>query len=288
MRCYRPCQGPTPFVVDRASLRVLEWRTPCDAAFVSPRTIRSYRDWRPGSNSKAPAAQRGHSMAWRFRNTGYSVDHDRIPRRRRIDCQRSGYHFLEGAAAPHFLHDARNSSQLRARSSTFVLRECVGAIRHLVFSLDFFDFIRRSVILDVEQQTTMYRHARPQSAKYCVRGEISTQEDEHDDVQREKEGQTLRTGDEASGPRRLRSRGANVSFTTSTSDTAPSAAKRKSTLTAAAPAPKPKRRKAGDPLAGCAIELVPGDKTTAVSPREYAQKEPDEFAAQYPQYVKFL
>ncbi|KAJ7504920.1 hypothetical protein B0H11DRAFT_2343310 [Mycena galericulata] len=113
-------------------------------------------------------------------------------------------------------------------------------------------------------------------------------EDEHDDVQREKEGQTLRTGDEASGPRRLRSRGANVSFTTSTSDTAPSAAKHKSALTAAAPAPKPKRRKAGDPLAGRAIELVPGDKTTAVSPREYAQKEPEEFAARYPQYFKFL
>ncbi|KAJ7771255.1 hypothetical protein DFH07DRAFT_768229 [Mycena maculata] len=88
--------------------------------------------------------------------------------------QRSGYHFLKGAAAPHFLHDTRNSSQLRARSLTFVLRECVGAIRHLVFSLDFFDFIRRSVILDVEQQTTMYRHARPQSAKYCVRGKTSS------------------------------------------------------------------------------------------------------------------
>ncbi|KAJ7842465.1 hypothetical protein B0H14DRAFT_3456836 [Mycena olivaceomarginata] len=55
-----------------------------------------------------------------------------------------------------------------------------------------------------------------------------------------------------------------------------------------APAPKPKRRKAGDPLAGRAIELVPGDKMTADSPREYAQKEPEEFAAQYPQYVKFL
>ncbi|KAJ7475458.1 hypothetical protein B0H11DRAFT_1917643 [Mycena galericulata] len=112
-------------------------------------------------------------------------------------------------------------------------------------------------------------------------------EDEHDDVQREKEGQTLRTGDEASGPRRLRSRGANVSFTTSR--TAPSAAKHKSALTAALPAPKPKRCKAGDPLAGRAIELVPGDKTTAISPREYAQKEPEEFAAQYyPQHVKFL
>ncbi|KAJ7439155.1 hypothetical protein B0H11DRAFT_2254083 [Mycena galericulata] len=50
-----------------------------------------------------------------------------------------------------------------------------------------------------------------------------------------------------------------------------------------APTPKPKR-----PLAGWAIELVPGDKTTAVTPREYAQREPKEFAAQYPQYVKFL
>ncbi|KAJ7815231.1 hypothetical protein B0H14DRAFT_3476393 [Mycena olivaceomarginata] len=30
------------------------------------------------------------------------------------------------------------------------------------------------------------------------------------------------------------------------------------------------------------------DKTTAVTPREYAQKEPEELAAQYPQYVKFL
>ncbi|KAJ7323299.1 hypothetical protein DFH08DRAFT_817869 [Mycena albidolilacea] len=116
---------------------------------------------------------------------------------------------------------------------------------------------------------------------------VDHQEDEHD-VQREKEGQTLQTGDEASGPRRLRSHGADVSFTTSTRDTAPSTAKRKLTSTAAAPAPKPKRRKAGDPLAGWAIELVPGDKTTAVSPREYAEKEPEEFAAQYPQYVKFL
>ncbi|KAJ6545678.1 hypothetical protein B0H19DRAFT_1380185 [Mycena capillaripes] len=116
---------------------------------------------------------------------------------------------------------------------------------------------------------------------------VDHQEDEHD-VQREKEGQTLQTGDEASGPRRLRSHGANVLFTTSTRDTAPSATKRKLTLTAAAPVPKPKRRKAGDPLAGWAIELVPGDNTTAVSPREYAQKEPEEFAAQYPQYVKFL
>ncbi|KAJ7829086.1 hypothetical protein B0H14DRAFT_3717832 [Mycena olivaceomarginata] len=70
---------------------------------------------------------------------------------------------------------------------------------------------------------------------------------EDDDVQHEKEGQTLQTGNEA-----------------------------------AAPAPKPKWRKAGDPLTGWAIELVPGDKTTAVSPWEYAQKEPEEFAAQYP------
>ncbi|KAJ7924488.1 hypothetical protein B0H13DRAFT_2315383 [Mycena leptocephala] len=126
------------------------------------------------------------------------------------------------------------------------------------------------------------------SSRSADEARVDHQEDEHDDVQREKEGQTLQTDDEASGPRRLRSRGANVSFTTSTRDTAPSAAKRKLTLTAAAPAPKLKRRKAGDPLAGWAIELIPGDKTTAVSPREYAQKEPEEFAAQYPQYVKFL
>ncbi|KAJ7440473.1 hypothetical protein B0H11DRAFT_2292867 [Mycena galericulata] len=121
---------------------------------------------------------------------------------------------------------------------------------------------------------------------------IDHQGDEHDDAQRETEGQTLRTGDEASGPTQVSDAcapaGANASLTASTSDTVPSAAKRKSTLSAAAPAPKPKRRKAGDPLAGWAIELVPGDKTTAVSPREYAQKEPEEFAAQYPQYVKFL
>ncbi|KAJ7464280.1 hypothetical protein B0H11DRAFT_2240675 [Mycena galericulata] len=97
-------------------------------------------------------------------------------------------------------------------------------------------------------------------------------EDEHDDVQH-------------ASQRSLRSRGANVSFTTSTSDTAPSAAKRKSALTVAAPAPKPKQRKAGDSLTGRPIELVPGDKTTAVSPREYAQKEPEEFGAQHPQYV---
>ncbi|KAJ7436274.1 hypothetical protein B0H11DRAFT_2294990 [Mycena galericulata] len=54
-------------------------------------------------------------------------------------------------------------------------------------------------------------------------------------------------------------------------DTAPSPAKRKSVLTAAAPAPKPKRRKTGDSLAGRPIELVPGDKMTAVSPREAPQ-----------------
>ncbi|KAJ7110858.1 hypothetical protein C8R44DRAFT_883329 [Mycena epipterygia] len=119
---------------------------------------------------------------------------------------------------------------------------------------------------------------------------IDHQEDEHDDVQHEKERQTSRTGDEASGPTQVSDAWAPAGpmFPTSTSDSAPSAAKRKSTLTAVAPAPKPKRRKAGDPLAGWAIELVPGDKTTAVSPREYAQKEPEEFAAQYPQYVKFL
>ncbi len=72
-------------------------------------------------------------------------------------------------------------------------------------------------------------------------------------------------------------------------DAGPSNAKRKSESTSAvAQTPKPKRRKAVDPLAGWAIELVPGDKTTAVTPREYAEKEPEEFAAQYPQYVKFL
>ncbi|KAJ7845664.1 hypothetical protein B0H13DRAFT_1908206 [Mycena leptocephala] len=48
--------------------------------------------------------------------------------------------------------------------------------------------------------------------------------------------------------RRLRSHGANVSFTTSTRDTALSTVKCKLTLTAAAPAPKPKQRKAEDPL----------------------------------------
>ncbi|KAJ7475493.1 hypothetical protein B0H11DRAFT_2194913 [Mycena galericulata] len=42
------------------------------------------------------------------------------------------------------------------------------------------------------------------------------------------------------------------------------------------------QRKAGDSLAGRPIELVPGNKTTAVSPRECAQKEPEEFAAHNP------
>ncbi|KAJ7480405.1 hypothetical protein B0H11DRAFT_1915819 [Mycena galericulata] len=117
---------------------------------------------------------------------------------------------------------------------------------------------------------------------------IDHQEDEHDDVQREKEGQTSRTGDEASGPRLLCYRGANVFIHHFDERHRSIRAKCKSTLTAAAPAPKPQRRKAGGPLAGWATELVPSDKTTAVSPREYAQKEPEEFAAQYPQYVKFL
>ncbi|KAF7359826.1 hypothetical protein MVEN_00707900 [Mycena venus] len=117
------------------------------------------------------------------------------------------------------------------------------------------------------------------------------QEDELQDPQPEKDGQVFQTSDEPSGPRHLRSRGAMVSPTeppTSARGGGPSNTKRKSTSSATAPAPKPKRRKAGDPLSGWAIELVPGDKTTAVTPREYAQKEPEEFAAQYPQYLKFL
>ncbi|KAJ7793384.1 hypothetical protein B0H14DRAFT_2622951 [Mycena olivaceomarginata] len=88
-------------------------------------------------------------------------------------------------------------------------------------------------------------------------------------------------------PRQLHSRRAK-SPSPALKTSAPLNAKRKLTSAAVAPTPKPKRRKAGDPLAGWAIELVPGDKTTAVTPREYAQKEPEEFAAQYPQYVKFL
>ncbi|KAJ7937686.1 hypothetical protein B0H13DRAFT_1852324 [Mycena leptocephala] len=118
------------------------------------------------------------------------------------------------------------------------------------------------------------------------------QEDEHEGMQGgRKEGEALQMGEETSGQRHLRSRRAKSSLPalhTSPSDAAPSNAKRKLTSAAVAPTPKPKRRKAGDPLAGWAIELVPGDKTTAVTPREYAQKEPEEFAAQYPQYVKFL
>ncbi|KAJ7868340.1 hypothetical protein B0H14DRAFT_3585160 [Mycena olivaceomarginata] len=117
------------------------------------------------------------------------------------------------------------------------------------------------------------------------------QEDELQDPQPEKDGQVFQTSDEPSGPRHLRSRGAMVSPTeppTSARGGGPSNTKRKSTSSATAPAPKPKRRKAGDPLSGWAIELVPGDRTTAVTPREYAQKEPEEFVAQYPQYLKFL
>ncbi|KAJ7857931.1 hypothetical protein B0H14DRAFT_3637442 [Mycena olivaceomarginata] len=118
---------------------------------------------------------------------------------------------------------------------------------------------------------------------------VDHQEDEHD-VQREKEGQTLQTGDEASGPSATPALTWRRCFLDHFDKGHCSIHRqtRKLTSTAAAPAPKPKRRKAGDPLAGWAIELVPGDKTTAVSPREYAQKELEEFAAQYPQYVKFL
>jgi hypothetical protein len=90
--------------------------------------------------------------------------------------------------------------------------------------------------------------------------------------------------------RYLRSRRAkspSPALHTSPSDAVPPNAKRELT-SAVGPTPTPKRRKVGDPLAGWAIELVPGDKTTAVTPREYAEKEVEEFAAQHPQYVKFL
>ncbi|KAJ7911286.1 hypothetical protein B0H13DRAFT_2328505 [Mycena leptocephala] len=116
------------------------------------------------------------------------------------------------------------------------------------------------------------------------------QEDEHEGMQGAKEDEVLQLGKETSGQRHLRSRRAkspSPALHTSPSDAVPSNAKRKLT-SAVGPTPKPKRRKAGDPLAGWAIELVPGDKTTAVTPREYAEKEPEEFAAQYPQYIKFL
>ncbi|KAJ7923641.1 hypothetical protein B0H13DRAFT_1864786 [Mycena leptocephala] len=67
----------------------------------------------------------------------------------------------------------------------------------------------------------------------------------------------LQLGEETSGQ-------SQISVASTLGDAAPSNAKRKLT-SAVAPTPKPKRRKAGDPLAGWAIELVPGDKTTAVT-----------------------
>ncbi|KAJ7840457.1 hypothetical protein B0H13DRAFT_2366218 [Mycena leptocephala] len=71
------------------------------------------------------------------------------------------------------------------------------------------------------------------------------QEDEHEGMQGEKEDEALQMN-----------------------------AKRRFTSAAVAPTPKPKRRKAGDPLAGWAIELVPGDKTTAIAPREAQRQLP--------------
>ncbi|KAJ7924265.1 hypothetical protein B0H13DRAFT_1864136 [Mycena leptocephala] len=109
------------------------------------------------------------------------------------------------------------------------------------------------------------------------------QEDEHEGMQGEKRMKyynwVKKQVDRAKSP--------SPALHTSPSDAVLSNAKRKLT-SAVGPTPKLKRRKAGDPLAGWAIELVPGDMTTAVTPREYAEKEPEEFAAQYPQYVKFL
>ncbi|KAJ6533605.1 hypothetical protein B0H19DRAFT_1383607 [Mycena capillaripes] len=121
--------------------------------------------------------------------------------------------------------------------------------------------------------------ARRSSSRVASRGV----ELERDDIQDDEH-------EETSGQRHLRSHRAksrSPALRISQSDAAPANAKRKLT-SAVAPTPKPKRRKAGDPLAGWAIELVPGDKTTAVTPCEYAEKESEEFAAQYPQYVKFL
>ncbi|KAK6981644.1 hypothetical protein R3P38DRAFT_3234088 [Favolaschia claudopus] len=84
--------------------------------------------------------------------------------------------------------------------------------------------------------------------------------------------------------RQLRSREPQLSSTVAPITTAPKASKRKADATATTA----KRRKKVDPLEGWAIELVPGDKSTMVTPREYAEKEPEEFAAQYPNYVKYL
>ncbi|KAJ6550449.1 hypothetical protein DFH09DRAFT_1501461 [Mycena vulgaris] len=142
------------------------------------------------------------------------------------------------------------------------------------------------------------RPSRGKSTQTNTQGEASTlprsfsrvasrsAESEREDIQED-----VHEGEETTGQRHLRSCNAKSplpTLHTAPSDAAPSNAKRKLTSAAVAPTPKPKRRKAGDPLAGWAIELVPGDKTTAATPREYTQKEPEEFAAQYPQYVKFL
>ncbi|KAJ7696333.1 hypothetical protein B0H14DRAFT_3174683 [Mycena olivaceomarginata] len=118
---------------------------------------------------------------------------------------------------------------------------------------------------------------------------VDHQEDEHDDVQREKEGQTLQTGDEASGPSATPALVRDQCFIHHFDEGHCSIHRQTQVnFNRSRTSIQAQRRKAGDPLAGWAIELVPGDKTTAVSPREYAQKEPEEFAAQYPQYVKFL
>ncbi|KAJ7892954.1 hypothetical protein B0H13DRAFT_2665567 [Mycena leptocephala] len=124
------------------------------------------------------------------------------------------------------------------------------------------------------------------SSRVASRSAESEREDIQEDVHKGEE-----TPDWTATQRHLRSRNAKSpppTLHTAPSDAALSSAKHKLTSAAVTPTPKPKRRKAGDPLAGWAIELVPGDKTTAVTPREHAQKEPEEFAVQYPQYVKFL
>ncbi|KAJ7451509.1 hypothetical protein B0H11DRAFT_1927825 [Mycena galericulata] len=100
---------------------------------------------------------------------------------------------------------------------------------------------------------------------------IIHQEDEHDDVQCEKRvkrrEQAMKPADRCKSATPALPRGQSY-IHSSTNKTAPSAAKCKSTLAAAAPAPRPKRRKAENPIAGWAIKLAPGDKTTAVSPRD--------------------
>ncbi|KAJ7847282.1 hypothetical protein B0H13DRAFT_1907358 [Mycena leptocephala] len=127
------------------------------------------------------------------------------------------------------------------------------------------------------------RPSKGKTAKTNTQGKLNAKqasalrEDEHEGMQ----GEELQMGDETSGQQ--------ISDTYAPIE--PNLHRQHSTLPRATrfrQTPNPKRRKAGDPLAGWAIELVPGDKTTAVIPREYAEKDPEEFAAQYPQYVKFL